>query len=190
MLSNPRNVLLFMALASGALVTGFLARDPAPPVTETSDLGPAQQGYYLQGAVIRETDENGEFSHRLVAERVEQFDEDSQIEFVGLRVEYLPDDESRWNVYALAATAPASRDTFDLKEDVRLNFASNDGLNEVVIETTVLHLDTENARVETDRPISITNLRTGSVTTATGLELDLDSREMKLLSEVKSRGTL
>jgi LPS export ABC transporter protein LptC len=189
MFANPRNTLLFLGLAGGALATWIVARDNDLPPPQAAQLAPVQQGYYLLDAVIRETDQNGRFSHRLRAERVEQTDENGHLEFRGLRVEYLPEMDVRWDVYASAARSPADRSVFDLEDEVRFSYTSNNGQNEVVFKTSAFRIYTDGFRAETDRLVSIENMRTGSIMTTRGLELDFDTREMKLKSDVTIRGT-
>lgn len=188
MLANPRNLALFLALAGGALATWFLARDTSLPAATPAVLDEVRQGYYLEKAVIRKTDASGQFSERIHSERVEQSADGERLVFDGIRVEYSRRDSSTWIVAAQSATAPADRSAFDFAGDVRVSQATSAAAEEFVLETEALHLDTDGLRVSTDRQISVQDLLSGSTTTATGLELDLNSGSMNLGSGVVIRG--
>jgi LPS export ABC transporter protein LptC len=184
---NPRNLLLTIMLAGGALATWVLARVSGEPEAPIADPGPAPQGNYLLDAVMHRTDDNGRLSHRILADRVEQETEDAEFVLEGMRVEYSPDSNVHWNVSAARGFADADRDALRLTEGVRLVYTTDAGRDETIFETNELHLDAEGRYATTNQ--LVTMQRGSSVMTATGLELDLNIDEWKLDSNVTIRAS-
>lgn len=176
--ASPRNLLLFAILAGGALLTFLLARVSAERDAATADAGAAPQGYYLLGAVIHRTDDEGRLSYRILAERVEQEAEGADFVFEGMRVEYTPDANVRWDVSAARGFADADHDALRLTEGVRLVYAAEADQDETIFETNELHLDAADRYATTNQ--LVTMQRGSAVMTATGLALDLDTDEWKL----------
>lgn len=176
--ANPRNLLLFAILAGGALLTFLLARVSADRDAATADPGAAPQGYYLLGAVIHRTDDEGGLAYRILAERVEQEAEGADFVFEGMRVEYTPDANVRWDVSAARGFADADHDALRLTEGVRLVYAAEADQDETIFETNELHLDAGAYFASTNQPVT---MRKGRLSvTAKGLELDLDTDEWRL----------
>jgi lipopolysaccharide export system protein LptC len=71
------------------------------------------------------------------------------------------------------------------QDDVRVTREARDGTGELVVKTTFLHVIPEEKIAKTDRMVTVTDA-TGKVT-AEGLEIDNETRVIKLLSNV--RGT-
>lgn len=179
--ANPRNLLLFTILAGSALATWVLARVSAERGAPVADAGPAPQGYYLLGAVMYQTDDDGRLFYRILADRVEQEAEGEDFVLEGMRVEYTPESNVRWNVSAARGFADADRNALRLTEGVRLVYAADAGRDETIFETTELHLDAGGRYATTNQ--AVTMQRGSSVMTAPGgLELNLNTDEWKLAS--------
>src|SRR4051812_35765887 len=71
-----------------------------------------------------------------------------------------------------------------LTDDVRLVRASAGDPNDLKMETSFLHVIPDKNLAETDKPVKIWNLN--SLTTSIGLELNTETRILKLLSNVRS----
>ena len=182
MATNARNLLLFATLAGAALLTWVLARVTEQPSAPSIDPGPSPQGYYLVGARLSFTNDDGQIYYRVRAERVEQQSEDDSFVLDDISVEYLPETDVHWNITAARGLAPASRDILHLQENVRLAYAPDASQEETVFETDELRLYTDEFLATTDQ--RITMRRGGSEIIATGLELDLETDFWNLSSDV------
>lgn len=183
MAANPRNLLLALILAGGALATWVLTLVSTEQATPTGDQGPAPQGYYLLGAVMQRTDDQGRLAYRILADRVEQEAEGADLVLEKMRVEYTPDSNVRWNVSAARGFADADREALRLTDGVRLVYAPDADQEETVFETSELQLDEYLA--STNQPVTMRRGRL--LVTASGLELNLNTDEWKLQRDVTVR---
>lgn len=175
---HPRNLVLFIVLAVAAVGTWMLAREPAGPTATRTQREAVPEGYYMTGAVIHGTDEQGHTFYWLYADRVEQEAENDDFVLDGIRVEYAPDANVHWKIAASRGVAPASREFFDLLGDVRLTSAAESGQDTTSIEAGQLRLYPDELRAVSEGQI---DFRKGqSDLTATGLELDLDTDDYTL----------
>jgi LPS export ABC transporter protein LptC len=187
MTGNTRNLLLFLSLAGAALATWVLARVAEQPNAPTVDPGPSLQGYYLLGATLLGTDDQGQVDYRIIADRVEQQADGEALVLTKMSVEYTPDRDVRWNISAARGTAHESLDVLELQEEVRLVYAADAGQDETVFETSSLRLVADQFFASSDQPITMRKGRASI--TATGLELDLETDFWKLESDVAIRST-
>ena len=184
---NPRNLLLFGILAGTALVTWVVARVAQEPAAPRIDRGPVAQGYYLLGAVMHGTDEDGRVYYRIKAERVEQEADGENFVLERMRVEYLPDTDVHWDISASRGLADLGRESLRLQEDVRLVYAPDADQEQTVIETNDLQIFTDEFLATTDQSVTMRKGRSEFV--ATGLELNLKTDFWKLGSDVAIRST-
>ena len=85
-----------LAALLAALVIGygaFIERNPAPAANSGQAEPP---GYYLQDAIITQTQKDGSVSLRLVANRIEQQHLDDSIALDTVRVDYFQSPEHEW----------------------------------------------------------------------------------------------
>lgn len=182
---NPRNLVIFGILAVAALVTGVLARFAQEPAATSVDRGPSSEGYYLLGAVMHGTDDDGRVYYRIRADRVEQQADDENFVLERMRVEYTPESGVHWNISASRGLADANRNSLSLQEDVRLVYVPDADQEQMVFETENLLVYTDEFLATTDQGVM---MRKGqSEFTATGLELNLKTDFWKLGSNVSIR---
>lgn len=177
---NPRNLLLFAMLAGAALMTLMvrLADEAGPPGVDSE---PAPGGYYMLGAVVHVTDDRGEPVYRILAERIEPDAEGDDIVLDGLRVEYTPEADVRWDISAARGLADVDLDTLRLLDGVRLVYAAGVDGDEIVIETNELLLQAKDLYASTTEPVTMRKGR--SEGSATSLELDLNTDDWRLGSK-------
>lgn len=175
---HPRNLLLFVLLAGAAFATWMLAREPEAPTETAAASGPVPEGYYMTGAVMQGTDEEGHIYYRLFAERLEQEADNDDLLLEGIRVQYSPETEVRWNIAASNGMAPASRDFFDLLGDVRLEFASRADEEPITFSTSELRFYPEAFRATSSGQIVMRRGRSDIV--ANGLKLDMNTDDFTL----------
>jgi LPS export ABC transporter protein LptC len=181
-----RNLLLFCILAGAALLTWVLARNTEQqPTGPPEDAAAADQGYYLQNAVLFGTDDDGIVEYRLYATRVENPSSDDDFSLEGVRVEYSTDSDIRWSLTAANGIMAQDQGRLDLNE-VRLASTADtdDTADSVIFETSRLRLDTKLRLASTTAE---TTVRNGHFEArAVGLQLDLEADTYEL-SKVTSQ---
>src|SRR5262245_13442405 len=96
-----------LAALLAALVIGYGALVERNPAPTANDAQAEQPGYYLQDAVITQTQENGSVSLRLIANRIEQRRRDDSIELQTVRVNYFQSPQREWLLTARQGFVPA-----------------------------------------------------------------------------------
>ena len=185
MAAYSRNVLIFVALAALALTTWIVARNPGAVPASDADADAGPGGYYLVNAVLEETDAGGDRLFSVAARRIEQPASDADLLFYDMSVEYSPDTDISWDISAARGRAPPDRAFLDLEGAVRFAQVPEADGEPIVFETSELRLHIDELRASSDRPISLR--RGASEISATGLELDLETDEWKLISDAKIR---
>ena len=177
---NTRNLLLFVVLAGGALLTWVLAKvtEEAPPPIVDADRTPP--GYYLIDAVMNSTDDEGRVAYRILAQRVEQEAEGENFVFDRMGVEYMPDTDVLWDISAERGLADASLNVLHLEKEVQLRYAPRAGQDETVFRMSDLQLYADDFLATTDK--TVTGQMGGHALTASGLELDLKNNLWKLFA--------
>jgi LPS export ABC transporter protein LptC len=187
MTGNTRNLLLFVSLAGAAIATWFLARVAEQPEAPSFDRGPSLQGYYLLGATLLGTDDDGQVFYRVKAASVEQQAEGDEFVLSEMSVEYAPDTDIHWDISAAKGTASEDLHVLELQDEVRLVYVPDADQDETVFEMTELRLFADEFLATTDQPIS---MRTrGADLTAMGLNLNLKTNDWNLGPDVKTRFT-
>ena len=130
-----------LAALLAALVIGYGAlveRSPAP----TANGSQAEQpGYYLQDAVITQTQQDGSVSLRLIANRIEQRRRDDSIALQTVRVNYFQSPEREWVLTAKQGFVPANFRVVQLFGDVELRPA--DAQPAAFLRTDAMAVDTQ-----------------------------------------------
>jgi LPS export ABC transporter protein LptC/lipopolysaccharide transport protein LptA len=173
-----RNLLLFLALAGAAFLTWFFSREPAPEAERAGVREPLPEGYYLLGADLHGTDDEGRTYYHVYAGRVEQRSEDGDIGFSGMRVEYSVDTQVHWSLSASRGVAPASRNLYDLKGDILLTYVDETGQQTASLETSEMRFIPDQFRAVSDVPTQL--LTADYRISASGFRLDMKSDTLKL----------
>jgi LPS export ABC transporter protein LptC len=148
-----------LAALLAALVIGYGAlveRNPAPAANGTQA---EQPGYFLQDAVITQTQQDGSVSLRLIANRIEQRHGDDSISLDTVRVNYFqaasPKAPQReWLLNARHGFVPANFRVVQLSGDVVLRPA--DAQPTAFLHTDALAIDTQtNVAYSTSSPVKV-----------------------------------
>lgn len=167
-----------LAALLAALVIGYGAlveRNPAP----TANNGQAERpGYYLQDAIITQTQQDGSVSLRLVANRIEQQGDDS-IALDTVRVNYFQSPQHEWLLTARRGTVPPTFRVVQLFGDVELRPA--DAQPAAFLRADAMAIDTQtNIAYSLSSPV---RLRFGGhAMTVKNFRADLDSEKIRLES--------
>jgi LPS export ABC transporter protein LptC len=141
-----------------------------------------QPGYYLTGATITDTGDDGAARTRIRAERIEQRPADNSVVLSALQLTYSGADVRDWIVTAEHGVVPESSKVVRLAGNVQVRGAVGDGGLEAVIETPTLEFDTEQSIASTSDDVRIV-MGTRALT-AHGLDADLKQHRVRLESRV------
>lgn len=148
-----------LAALLGALVIGYGAlveRSPAPAASGSQAEPP---GYYLQDAVITQTQPDGSVGLRLVADRIEQRRDDDSISLDTVRVNYFQSGagqsaQREWLLTARRGAVPANFRVVQLSGDVVLRPA--DAQPSAFLRADALAIDTQtNVAYSTSTPVHV-----------------------------------
>jgi Uncharacterized protein conserved in bacteria len=168
-----------LAALLAALVIGYGAlteRNPAP----AANSGQAERpGYYLQDAIITQTQKDGSVSLRLVANRIEQQDVNDNIALETVRVNYFQSPEHEWLLTARKGIVPADFRVVQLFGDVELRPA--DAQPTAFLRADAMAIDTQtNVAYNLASPV---HLRFGQYSTVVkNFRANLDSEKIRLES--------
>jgi LPS export ABC transporter protein LptC len=152
-----RNTVVLLVLALLAAATGLLrwqreTPSAAPAVDESS----SPLGYYILGARLHGTDEQGRVAYRVYADRLAELPGEQRLTLDKPRVEYRPEGETPWTMSATSASATKDRSKFDLVGDVELKSEPVDGGDPTTVVTQKLGFWPDRSRAETDVAATIT----------------------------------
>jgi lipopolysaccharide export system protein LptC len=150
-----RNIGLLVLLTALAAVTWLAGRAPTPTLPPAPSGAELPLGYYLRGARLVGTDEQGRVAYRILAQRLDELPEQERLELAGVAVEYQPTDETPWRISAAGASAPRDGSQLDLRGNVELLSSPTDGSEAVRIATEQLRFSPESSSVETDEAVTI-----------------------------------
>jgi LPS export ABC transporter protein LptC len=159
-------------------------RRPEPDQPETP-AEPLQPGYFMTGAHIIETGEDGLPLYRLDAKEIRERPFDGGIELDGLSMSYQPPGASDWQVTANRGFVPPASKVLNLSGDVRVVGQPADDSEPAVIRTERLMLNTESNIASTRDRVDI---EWGDRRLSTmGLVADLKAEKLQLESTVHGR---
>jgi LPS export ABC transporter protein LptC len=173
-----------LAALLAALVIGYGALVDRNPAPTASDAQAEQPGYYLQDAIVTQTQQDGSVSLRLVANRIEQQRRDDSIALDTVRVNYYQSSPGKsqqreWLLNAREGLVPANFRVVQLFGDVVLRPA--DAQPEAFLRADALAVDTQtNVAYSIASPVHV---RFGShAMVVKNFRADLESEKIRLES--------
>jgi LPS export ABC transporter protein LptC len=178
-----RNTVVMLVLAIFAAATWVATwspQDQGPAADRSADLGPL--GYYVRGARLLGTDEQGRVTYRIRAERLDELPAEDQLRLEGVNVEYHPAEDTAWAITATNASALKDGSLLELSGDVQVRNVPTPGSTQQTILTQALRFWPGTSSVESDQPVEI---RLGDWRLhAIGLRTDLKGDTLRLESQV------
>jgi lipopolysaccharide export system protein LptC len=175
-----------LALLAGlAALTFWLDRVVQPGQSASPTASRHDPDYMVDKLKAVRTNEKGAVIYTLAAERMVHYpDDDTTVltlpRFVSLRSRQAP-----VTITAREGLVSSNGDNVFFKDDVTVTRAAYADRSEMVMRTTWLHVIPDDNIAKTDQPVTITDAAT--VVNAVGLEMNSDTRVLKLNSNV--RGT-
>jgi lipopolysaccharide export system protein LptC len=151
-----RNTIVMIVLALVAAVTWLATwqrQDTTVPAEQDTVAEPL--GYYMRGARLSGTDDQGRVVYRLSAERLDESPDDERLQLTGVNVDYQPLDETSWSISAAEAVAPRDLSELELIGNVEIRSSPSDGMEAVSIVTQHLKVFAETSAAESDVAVEI-----------------------------------
>ena len=172
-----------LLLAALAALTFWLDRVVQPqPVTRDGPLR-HDPDYYVDGLTAISLDASGRTKHTLIAQKMTHYPDDDTTLLVAPKYVTNITAGSTVTVTARDALLSADGENIYFKNEVRVVRAPAAGKSELVLETNYLHLIPDENIATTDQPVRITD--GNAVVTASGLELNSETRILNLRGRVK-----
>jgi LPS export ABC transporter protein LptC len=142
-------VALLAALLAG--YSAFLRRSPSDTANNNTL---EQPGYYLENAIVTQSNADGSPGITLVAKRIEQRQREDEINLIDVEVDYLQTPEQRWTLKARRAVVPRDSRIVQFRGDVDLR--PRDSADKTFLRTQALTLDTEkNVAYSNESPVDV-----------------------------------
>jgi LPS export ABC transporter protein LptC len=142
-------VTLLLALVAAALwLATWQPQRTAPTAERSADTGPL--GYYIHGARMTGTDEQGRVTYVVLAERLDELPEEDRLELTRVTIEYRPADETAWSISAATASSPKGGSPIDLAGNVEIKSVPTDGMEARTLVTETLRFWPDTSIAETD----------------------------------------
>ena len=172
--------LLVLALLAG--LTFWLERVVQPPVDPQTRAN-TDPDYIVNGLSAVRMDENGRVKHTLKAQRMTHYPEGDMTLLIEPHFVSFAEGRSPVTVTSRHAKVSGNGDNVYFEDMVRVSRAPYGSRTELVLETSYLHVIPDANVAKTDRPVTIRDA--GGVVTAAGLELNSETRVLKLHGRVK-----
>ena len=141
--------------------------------------------YIVDGLTAIRMNESGAASYTLSAVKMVHYPDDNTTLLTTPKFVSLGDAKAPVTITANQAVVSTNGEHVYFQDDVRVTRSAFGDSSELVMRTAFLHVMPEDRLARTDRTVTITDAAT--TVTAVGLELNSETREIKLLSNV--RGT-
>ncbi|HYH42326.1 MAG TPA: LPS export ABC transporter periplasmic protein LptC [Burkholderiales bacterium] len=172
-----------LLLAALTALTFWLDRAVQPPAGPRASAPTGEPDYIVDGLSAVHMDKTGQVQHTLVAKRMTHFADDDMTLLVEPKFVTHPPGSSTVTVTSRHARMSGNGENVYFEDDVRVVRAPYGTRSELVLETSYLHVIPDTKIAKTDRPVTIHD--TSAVIAASGLELNSETRVLKLSGRVK-----
>ena len=172
-----------LLLAALAAATFWLDRLVQPPAGPRSVPVNSEPDYIIDGLSAVRMDRDGRVKHTLHAQKMTHYPEVDMTLLVEPKFVTYADGSSPVTVTARQARMSGNGDNVYFEEQVRVSRAAFGTRSELVLETHYLHVIPDDNIAKTDKPVTIRDAT--AVVAASGLELNSETRVLKLQGRVK-----
>lgn len=176
----PRTAVSFLLLLAAALFSSYLLSsfDSKKEKKSRPELGLV---YYLNDAVLKGTGKDGTMLFRIETEQAARSEEDEYIDLKRVRLDYGPPKALPWKVKAFSGRITPNGNFILLRGNVIARSKSK-GSDPIVIKSPAMNVETKTliARAPGDVTLTLGD----RVVTATGMEANFETNDLKLLSNV------
>jgi lipopolysaccharide export system protein LptC len=178
-LSSWFPLLVLVVLAGVTLWLDHIVQPPAGPRATAS----GEPDYIVDGLSAMRMDHDGRVKHTLRAQKMTHYPEDDLTLLVEPKLVTFTEGRSPVTVTSRLARVSGNGENVYFEDGVRVVRAPHGNRTELVVETNYLHVIPDANIAKTDKPVTIRDA-TG-VVVATGLELNSETRVLKLQGRVK-----
>ncbi len=177
-----RELFALGALTAIAMLTWLWSRQGIDVDDPVAVLGAAAPGYYLQGASILGTDEEGQALFRVQAASAEELPAQNRLLLSDVAVSYQSEAQVPWVLTATQGHAFLDETYLDFSGEVELIRSEQPDSGPMMIRTSSLRLEPETFDVHTDGPVSLYfgDRRLDAI----GLSANLKAERMALESDI------
>jgi lipopolysaccharide export system protein LptC len=173
----------FVLLAVLAALSFWLDRIVQPALGSGTDAVRHDPDYIVNGLSAVRMDPQGRVQHTLRARKMTHFPDDDVTVLVDPKFVTYSEGRAPVTVTSQHAHMSGNGENVYFEEQVIVVRAPFVNQSELVLETNYLHVIPDASIAQTDRPVTIRN--DGAVVTASGLELNSETRVLKLQGRVK-----
>jgi lipopolysaccharide export system protein LptC len=173
-------LLLLSALAA---LTFWLDRIVQPPAAGRGGHVRHDPDYIVDGLSAIRMASDGSVKHTLYAERMMHYPDDDSTHLRAPRFVSYATAQSPVTITAREGLVSSEGENIYFQDDVLVKRAPFAGKSELTMRTSYLHVIPDDNIARTDRPVTLTDANT--VVNAVGLELNSETRVLKLFSNVK-----
>jgi lipopolysaccharide export system protein LptC len=170
-------------LAFLAALTFWLDRVVQPPARPGSSTVRHDPDYIVDGLSAVRMDHEGRIKHTLNAQKMTHFPDDDVTMLVQPKFVTYGEGRAPVTVTSREAHMSGNGENVYFEQDVRVVRAPTGAQSELVLETEYLHVIPDDNIAKTDRAVTISNA--AAVVKASGLELNSETRVLKLQGRVK-----
>jgi len=183
---NGDRITTVLPLILVAMLVGFtfwLDRLAQPVANTGNSVKRHDPDYMVDGLAARRMNETGATAYTLSAKKMVHYPDDDTTKLTDPRLVSLgAEDKAPITITANQALVSSNGENVYFEDDVRVTRAAFGNSSEMQMRTSYLHVIPDDNVAKTDRPVTITDAAT--TVTASGLELDSDSRLLKLRGRV------
>jgi lipopolysaccharide export system protein LptC len=173
----------FALLAILAAVTFWIDRLVQPATGPRPEARNQDPDYIVDGLSAVRMDSEGKVRHTLLADRMTHFPENDTTILLEPKFVTYAEGQGPVTVTSRRARMSGNGENVFFEQQVRVVRAPHANQHELVLETNYLHVVPEENIARTDRPVTIRS--PDAVVTASGLELNSETRVLKLHGRVK-----
>lgn len=173
----------FLLLASLAGLTFWLDQAVQLPVATNGIAKRHDPDYFVDGLSALKMSPQGQITYTLSADKMLHYPDDDTTRLSNPRWVSLGAGKAPVTITAEQAVVSSNGENVYFENNVRVVREPSGKQSRLVLETNFLHVIPDLDIAKTDRPVKITDANT--VVNAVGLELNSETRVLKLLSNVK-----
>lgn len=174
-------IALLALIAGGSTIIMLQSTDDDDSDSDRREL---ELAFFIKSAEVQGTAEDGTTIYRIFAEDAQQHPSQEDITMSNVALSYDPIAETPWDMFADTGRIPPDGKLVELEGNVKI-LSTDPGSSQIRITTTKMNVVPEERRAFTDRKVVIE--RDGETIKGIGMEADLNTSNIKLLSNVNGR---
>ena len=177
-----KGVFLSITLSLIVGIAGWMTLSYHPQSVEPPDEGPLPDAFMEEVSAVT-MDKQGKPSMRLVTPKLVHYTKEDVTHFISPQLTLYRKSPEPWYITSKSGRATNGTDNVDFWDNVVIQHAADIGAPATVIKTITLTVHPNKQTAET--PAAITLVQPNAIITATGMNADMNSGDIKLLSQAR-----